>query len=168
MARTTKSSTTVGKLGIGRCSALALIAGTLACALGAGVAAATGGGAEQDATAPRETTDIVTFHESIGTMFASLVEPITDDMTPAEIAANTVGTREFCLSCHSWESIAYTTLLPGDVTVYNKQGLYNVHDNHNGLVDCSECHTVEEGATAALGCVTCHYMELPEGWEGFY
>ena len=56
--------------------------------------------------------------------------------------------------------------LPGDVTVYNKQGQYNVHDNHNGLVDCKDCHTID--GTSNLVCVTCHYMELPEGWEGFY
>ena len=76
-----------------------------------------------------------------------------------------VGTREFCLSCHDWDSIVDSTILNGDVTVYRKDGLYNVHDNHRGFVNCNDCHSMHE--TSTLVCVDCHYLDLPEGWDGF-
>lgn len=151
-------------LGLGKRTILALAAGSLICAMGVGIAIA----ADTPEKEASGATNVVAFHETMGLSFDSMVEPIAADMTASEIATNTVGTREFCLSCHDWDAIVDTTLLPGDVTVYNKQGLYNVHNNHYGEANCSECHTVNEGEAATLGCVSCHYLDLPEGWEGFY
>lgn len=111
-------------------------------------------------------TNVSAFHESMGTVFSDMVEPITDEMTPAEKALNTVGTREFCLQCHDWDAIVDSTVFTGDVTVYNKTGMYNVHDNHNGLVNCSDCHTIDGEST--LVCLNCHYMDVPAGWHGFH
>ena len=67
--------------------------------------------------------------------------------------------------CHNWDKIKDTTILDGDKTVYNPEGLYNVHDNHRGDVDCGQCHSMH--GQPVLNCVTCHYMDLPEGWIGF-
>lgn len=92
------------------------------------------------------------------------VGKFTELVGPAE---ETLATREFCLNegCHSWEKIVDSTVLNGDKTVYNPEGLYNVHDNHRGDVDCGQCHSMHGQPT--LNCVQCHYMELPEGWDGF-
>lgn len=168
-----------------RRTALLIAAGCLACALGAGVAVASdaseeatatdgaaaavaaGDGAE-DAAATNPTANVYESHLARGVNFDALVVTDTEGLTPEEIAAGTVGTREFCLSCHNWDDIVDSTILPGDVTVYNKDGMYNVHDNHNGLVNCSDCHSVDKDEPSTLGCVSCHYMELPDGWEGFY
>lgn len=141
----------------------------LACTAGLGMALATTPEAPEATGAETAggSADVVTFHQGLGFDFAELAGEVTEDMTPAEASKATVGTREFCLQCHDWDAIVDATCLPGDVTVYNKQGLYNVHDNHNGLVDCKDCHSVDGGAST-LVCVQCHYMELPEGWEGFY
>lgn len=76
-----------------------------------------------------------------------------------------VGTREMCLSCHDWDKIVDGTILVGEKTVYDPEGTYNVHDNHRGDVNCSECHSMHE--TSTLHCVECHYLELPEGWDGY-
>lgn len=150
--------------------ALSAALGALACTAGIGMALASS--AEAPAAAPAEadgSANVVSFHEEMGFSFDDIAKAATkDSMTPAEAAAATVGTREFCLSCHDWDAIVNNTLLPGDVTVYNKVGLYNVHDNHNGLVNCSDCHDVEGAGTSTLSCVGCHYMELPAGWVGFY
>ncbi len=115
--------------------------------------------------------NVLVLHQELGLDLEKVAndaqKALTDDAAPVEKSAATLGTREFCLGCHDWDSIVDSTLLPGDVTVYNKQGLYNVHDNHNGLVNCSDCHSIDD-KTSTLGCVGCHYMELPAGWVGFY
>ena len=167
MKRSTRTSD--GPRRSGR-AALGIALATFACTVGVGVALASAPEAPEAPEAPAAeipgSANVSEFHAGMGFDFAALAGEVTDDMTPAEVAKATVGTREFCLSCHDWDKIVDATSLPGDVTVYNKQGLYNVHDNHNGLVNCSDCHTVD--GTSSLVCVTCHYMELPEGWEGFY
>lgn len=142
----------------------------LLCTAGVGVALAsapeTPAASDESAAGP---ADVVAFHKELGFDFDELAKAAEkDDMTPAEKSAATVGTREFCLSCHDWDAIVDGTLLPGDVTVYNKKGLYNVHNNHNGEVNCSDCHDVSGEGTSTLGCVSCHYMELPANWHGFY
>ena len=149
MKRTTKM--------VGAAVATALVA--LSCA-GLGFAAS----ASQ--TEAGGATNVSAFHEGLGFKFAEMVQPIDDQMTPLEKSANTVGTREFCLQCHDWDAIVDSTVLTGDVTVYNKTGMYNVHDNHNGLVNCSDCHTIE--GESVLGCINCHYMDVPAGWHGFH
>lgn len=117
------------------------------------------------------TANVLAYHQQLGLDLQATADDaqkaLTDTSSPTEKSAATLGTREFCLSCHNWDDIVNSTSLAGDVTVYNKQGQYNVHDNHNGLVDCSDCHKVD-GTTSTLGCVGCHYMELPKGWVGFY
>ena len=154
----------------GRAALTSMLAAAV-CTAGIGVALASSTEAPTDQAA--ETTagpaNVVAFHRELGFDFDELAKAAQkENPTAAEKSAATVGTREFCLSCHDWDAIVDSTLLPGDVTVYNKQGLYNVHDNHNGEVDCSDCHDVSGGGTSELGCVSCHYMELPEGWHGFY
>lgn len=144
--------------------ALTVALTTVACT--AGIGAALASSADTPTAGP---ANVVAFHEELGFSFDELAKAATkDSMTAAEASAATVGTREFCLSCHDWDAIVNSTLLPGDVTVYNKKGLYNVHDNHNSLVDCSDCHSIDGGDTSTLGCVSCHYMELPTNWIGFY
>lgn len=88
----------------------------------------------------------------------------TELTAPSE---DTLATREFCLNegCHNWDDIVDTTILDGDQTVYDPEGTYNVHDNHRGDVDCGQCHSMH--AQPTLNCVYCHYMDLPEGWDGF-
>ncbi len=124
-----------------------------------------------DAPAASAAADVLTFHKQLGydlaTMAADATAALDKNATPVEKSTATLGTREFCLQCHDWDAVVNSTELAGDMTVYNKQGLYNVHDNHNGLVDCSDCHAVDGSGTSTLGCVNCHYMELPEGWVGF-
>ena len=117
------------------------------------------------------TENVLALHQGLGLdlekVAADAQAALAQDAAPVEKSAATLGTREFCLGCHDWDSIVDSTMLPGDVTVYNKQGLYNVHDNHNGLVNCSDCHSID-GTKSTLSCVGCHYMELPAGWTGFY
>lgn len=88
----------------------------------------------------------------------------TELVGPSE---DTLATREFCLNegCHSWDTIVDSVILDGDQTIYNPEGKYNVHDNHRGDVDCGQCHSMH--AQPTLNCVYCHYMDLPEGWDGF-
>lgn len=88
----------------------------------------------------------------------------TELVPPSE---DTIATREFCLNegCHSWDAIVDSVILDGDQTVYDPEGKYNVHDNHRGDVDCGQCHSMHTQPT--LNCVYCHYMDLPEGWDGF-
>lgn len=88
----------------------------------------------------------------------------TELVSPSE---DTIATREFCLNegCHSWDAIVDSVILDGDQTVYDPEGKYNVHDNHRGDVDCGQCHSMHGQPT--LNCVYCHYMDLPEGWDGF-
>ena len=115
---------------------------------------------------------LITMHKKLGNTCESChdddvmkeVGNFTELVGPSE---NTIATREFCLNdgCHSWEKIVDTTVLDGDKTVYNPEGTYNVHDNHRGDVDCGECHSMHGQPT--LNCVECHYMDLPEGWDGF-
>lgn len=115
---------------------------------------------------------LITMHKKLGNTCESChddavmdeVGNFTELIGPAE---ETIATREFCLNdgCHSWEKIVDTTILDGDKTVYNPEGLYNVHDNHRGDVDCGQCHSMHGQPT--LNCVQCHYMDLPEGWDGF-
>lgn len=147
-------------------AATVLVAGLGLTAFALADGAAEGGAGEQAGT-----ENVLAFHKQLGLDLEQTAvdaqAALTKEATPLEKSAATLGTREFCLSCHDWDAIVDSVELPGDVTVYNKQGLYNVHDNHNGLVDCSDCHTVD-GTTSTLGCVGCHYMELPEGWVGFY
>lgn len=170
-----------GQVGLGRRVALLVAAGSLACAMGVGFAFASDATEEpaEDAVAAAEseegaesssnpTANAAESHAARGVVFEDLADTDTEGKTAEEISAGTVGTREFCLSCHNWDDIVDSTVLPGDVTVYNKDGMYNVHDNHNGLLNCSDCHSVVEGEPSELFCVSCHYMELPEGWEGFY
>lgn len=183
MLRTTDRGGSRRATGLGRRAALFLVAGSLACAMGVGAALAAEAADEAtDETAATETeaaegadgaasnpsANAAESHAARGVVYGDLASTDTEGKTLEEISAGTVGTREFCLSCHNWDDIVDSTILPGDVTVYNKEGLYNVHDNHNGLVNCSDCHSVVEDEPSTLGCVTCHYMELPEGWEGFY
>lgn len=115
---------------------------------------------------------LITMHKKLG----NTCESCHDDAVAKEVgsftelvgpAENTMATREFCLNdgCHSWEKIVDSTVLDGDKTVYNPEGLYNVHDNHRGDVDCGQCHSMHGQPT--LNCVQCHYMDLPEGWDGF-
>ena len=78
---------------------------------------------------------------------------------------SSVGTREFCLSCHKWEKVKDSVILAGETSIYNKTGQYNVHDNHFGEVDCSLCHGMHEKST--LVCLSCHFLEKPDGWDGF-
>ena len=139
----------------------------LVCTAGIGAALASSAETPSDTTAGP--ANVVAFHEALGFSFDDIAKAAAkDNMTASEASAATVGTREFCLSCHDWDTIVDNTYLPGDVTVYNKKGLYNVHNNHNGEVNCSDCHSIDGSGTSTLGCVSCHYMELPEGWVGFY
>lgn len=116
------------------------------------------------------TTDIMTMHKGLGYScvdchdgeVASLVG--TMDEVP-DSAGSSEGTREDCLSCHNWDKIKDSVVLDGDKTIYNPEGKYIAHDNHRGLENCSECHSAHE--TSTLHCVECHYMELPDGWDGF-
>ena len=149
--------------------ATAIVIGALACSA---IAFADGwANADSPAGDASGAADVLTFHKQLGYDLAAMADEASaalgNDATPLEKSAATLGTREFCLQCHDWDAIVDSTELAGDVTVYNKQGLYNVHDNHNGLVDCSDCHAVDGSGTSTLGCVNCHYMELPEGWIGF-
>ncbi|MEC4272797.1 cytochrome c3 family protein [Adlercreutzia sp. R25] len=115
---------------------------------------------------------LITMHKKLGNTceschdeeIASMVGTFDELVGPSE---DTLATREFCLNdgCHSWEKIVDSTILDGDKTVYNPEGLYNVHDNHRGDVDCGQCHSMHGQPT--LNCVQCHYMDLPEGWDGF-
>lgn len=151
---------------VGRIAITSTLAAVL-CTAGVGIALA--GAPETPASNEGGSADVVALHEGMGFSFDELAQSAAKDAaTPAKKSLATVGTREFCLQCHDWDAIVDSTVLPGDVTVYNKQGLYNVHNNHNGDVNCSDCHSVEGEGTSTLGCVTCHYMELPKGWEGFY
>lgn len=187
MLRTDKQHAS-GRVGLGRRAALLVAAGSLVCAMGVGFAfasdaaeepaedaaavateeaeEATGDAAEPSTTNP--TANAAASHAARGVVFEDLADSDTEGKTAEEISAGIVGTREFCLSCHNWDDIVDSTVLPGDVTVYNKDGMYNVHDNHDGLLNCSDCHSVVEDEPSELFCVNCHYMELPEGWEGFY
>lgn len=158
MDETRKRTRTIGRAAIG-----AVVAAAIAMA---GLGLAFADAPAQDAPEAPSSSNVSAYHEGMGFDFAALAGEKTDGMTAAEASKATVGSREFCLQCHDWDAIVEATYLPGDVTVYNKQGQYNVHDNHNGLVDCKDCHTID--GTSNLVCVTCHYMELPEGWEGFY
>lgn len=151
---------------------IGLAAVLLVGALGAtAFAMADGAGQAKESEAQAGTENLLAYHQQLGIDLEATATDaqaaLTDGSTLADKSAATLGTREFCLSCHDWDSIVDSTELSGDVTVYNKQGVYNVHDNHNGLVDCSDCHKVD-GTASTLGCVSCHYMELPEGWVGFY
>ena len=177
MLRTGKQYDAGWPLGAGRRLALLVAAGALACAVGVGAAIASNvaeepaddtAAAEAEGSAANPTANAYESHLARGVDFNALAGTDTEGKTAEEISAGTVGTREFCLSCHNWDDIVDSTMLPGDVTVYNKDGMYNVHDNHNGLVNCSDCHSVIEDEPSTLSCVTCHYMDLPEGWEGFY
>jgi len=117
-----------------------------------------------------ETTDLMTMHRALGYTCADchgdeIAEQVGTYDEVLDATESDEGTREMCLSCHSWERIVDETVLAGDVSIYNTKGLYNVHDNHRGDVDCGECHSMHE--TQTLNCVWCHYMELPEGWDGF-
>ncbi len=117
-------------------------------------------------------TALISTHKKLGYTCESCHDEATMDevgmfdelVGPSE---NTLATREFCLNdgCHSWEKIVDTTILDGDQTIYNPEGKYNVHDNHRGDVDCGQCHSMHGQPT--LNCVQCHYMDLPEGWDGF-
>ena len=152
--------------------AIGLTAALLVSALGAtAFAMADGAGQAKESEEQAGTENVLAYHQQLGidleATAADAQAALTDQSTLADKSAARLGTREFCLSCHGRDSIVDSTELSGDVTVYNKQGVYNVHDNHNGLVDCSDCHKVD-GTTSTLGCVGCHYMELPEGWVGFY
>lgn len=148
---------------------IALTSALAALVCTAGIGAALASSAETAPATAAGPADVVALHKELGFSFDDIAKAATkDSMTAAEASAATVGTREFCLSCHDWDAIVDATYLPGDVTVYNKKGLYNVHDNHNGEVNCSDCHSIDGSGTSTLGCVGCHYMELPEGWEGFY
>lgn len=150
-------------------AAITAALGTLLCTAGLGAALASADAPQKAEDTTAGPANVVAFHENLGFSFDDLAKAATKDvMTPAEKSLATVGTREFCLQCHDWDAIVDSTLLPGDVTVYNKQGLYNVHDNHNSEVNCSDCHSVDGGETSTLGCVVCHYMELPANWVGFY
>ena len=151
---------------------LGLVSVLLAGALGASaLAMAESATQAKDDGAAVGTEDVLAYHQQLGFDLEATAEEaqkaLTENSTLVEKSAAKLGTREFCLGCHDWDAIVDSTMLAGDVTVYNKQGQYNVHDNHNGLVDCSDCHKVDGGGST-LGCVGCHYMELPEGWVGFY
>lgn len=150
----------------------AVAAAALVCLMGGGVAlAASNAGSSAASTAKDEaTTSAASLAETHKALGADLDEAAQQNASSAgdsaaAASAAQVGTREFCLSCHDWDQIVDSTILAGDVTVYNKQGLYNVHDNHRGLVNCSDCHKTE--GTSTLGCVNCHNLDLPEGWEGY-
>lgn len=116
---------------------------------------------------------LITMHKNLGNTceschdegVASLVGSFTEVVGPSEEPNE--ATREFCLrdGCHKWENIVDSTILDGDKTIYNPEGTYNVHDNHRGDVDCGQCHSMHGQPT--LNCVQCHYMDLPEGWDGF-
>lgn len=113
---------------------------------------------------------LVTMHKNLGNTCEDCHDEATASIVGTLDAAPesdelTVGTREFCLECHDWDKIVDSTELKGDVTIYNPEGLYNVHDNHRGDENCSSCHSMHE--TSTLHCVECHYMELPDGWDGF-
>ena len=163
------------------CAGVATALVALACTAGMDTASAASKSATSDkanAVAASAAVDVengsantVAFHKEMGIDFAKIAADaqadLTETSTAAEKSAAVVGTREFCLSCHDWDQIVDSTVLPGDVTVYNKQGMYNVHDNHNGEVNCSDCHSVVEETPSRLVCVRCHYMEIPAGWNGF-
>ncbi|NTW29584.1 MAG: cytochrome c3 family protein [Coriobacteriia bacterium] len=78
----------------------------------------------------------------------------------------TIGTREFCLSCHDWDEIVEATSdWTGKVTVYNTTGIYNPHNNHRGDADCLSCHSMH--SQSILKCAECHEVAVPDGWLGY-
>lgn len=115
---------------------------------------------------------LISMHKKLGYTCATCHDEETQSLVgsfdglvgPSE---ETLGTREFCLNdgCHDWAKIKDAVVLDGDKTIYNPEGMYNVHDNHRGDVDCGQCHSMHGQPT--LNCVQCHYMDLPEGWDGF-
>lgn len=108
---------------------------------------------------------LVTKHKDLGLTCVDCHTVTAADGTTKVVAD--AGTREACLACHTdWDAIVASTAdMAGTVTVYNKTGVYNPHDNHRGDVNCGECHKMHE--SSRLLCVECHNMEVPQGWIGF-
>lgn len=108
---------------------------------------------------------LITRHKDLGLTCIDCHTTVAADGTTSVVAD--AGTREACLGCHSdWDDIVASTAgMAGTVTVYNKAGLYNPHDNHRGDANCGDCHKMHEASR--LLCVECHNMEVPQGWIGF-
>lgn len=106
-------------------------------------------------------------HRNLGITCSTCHDPAT--AMAADGTPYAPGTRGFCMrsGCHDdWDGIvAATSGWTGTVTVYNRTGIYNPHDNHRGDADCGDCHKVHEQQD--LTCVTCHNMEVPAGWKGY-
>ena len=83
---------------------------------------------------------------------------------------STSGTQTTCTptGCHdNWDEIVESTSdYTGTVTVYNKTGIYNPHENHRSPADCGECHKMH--SAQVMTCAECHNVEVPDGWEGYY
>ncbi len=105
--------------------------------------------------------------ESIQAKMSEGVKYITGDYkTPLE--KRNFGTREMCLECHS---DAGTGTPKGDTfeTAASKTDFEesNPHANHNGNLDCNECHSMHQQSTVM--CVQCHefnwFEDLDSSWD---
>ena len=162
-----------------RCAAVLACSGLLAMVCVGAALGDTASDIDADATAPAMTTDqidiaarycdgslnpdghlLVNAHRDLGITCSGCHTAATDSEP---------GTRGFCMrsGCHGdWESIVEATAdWKGTVTVYNASGTYNPHDNHRGDANCSDCHSMH--GQQDLTCVTCHNMDVPEGWKGY-
>lgn len=71
------------------------------------------------------------------------------------IVAEDISTREWCLTCHDYDSVLESTAnWGGDERV-------NVHKSHLGQIDCENCH-LTHGEQDQMYCNDCHYWGMPE------
>ncbi|MEG2261134.1 MAG: cytochrome c3 family protein [Raoultibacter sp.] len=68
--------------------------------------------------------------------------------------------KAFCASsgCHD---MAVVTAATQD---WGGESGVNPHSNHQGLLDCSNCHSAH--GTSHMYCNTCHDWKVPQGWTG--